>query len=175
MQDHVHHPLLDHRLQWDFPILYRLSNPALLGCQEMLTLSSSKCIGDSGVSWRKRQRAQSIPSCIPCELHLSMTDQQKKIFTIDVPLFKPRTVMSKAWPDVPLTVCEVMLYSVRPTTIPEGTEKAMGVHSGLFNETSKPHPIANRPNGGDQWPCIPALPFWHPITGMAYPRECRVG
>jgi hypothetical protein len=37
-----------------------------------LTFSSSKCIDDSGVSCRKRQRAQSMPSCITREFPLLM-------------------------------------------------------------------------------------------------------
>jgi hypothetical protein len=64
--------------------------------------------------------------------------------------------MSKAWLEVPLTVpltvFRVIIYYMNPAAISEGTKKAMSEHSALFNETSKPHPIANRPNGGEHTP-----------------------
>src|SRR3954470_19227382 len=48
----------------------------LCGLLVVLTSRSSKCIGDSGVSCRNLQRAQSMPSML-------------------VPLFRPRTVKSR--------------------------------------------------------------------------------
>jgi hypothetical protein len=36
-------------------------------------------------------------------------DNQARALTIDIPLFRPRTVRSKAWPVVPLTMFETMI------------------------------------------------------------------
>lgn len=85
------------------------------------TLSSSKCIGDLGVSWRKRQRAQSMPSFSYREFHPLIHDDQVRALTIDVPLFRPRTVRSKAWPVAPLTTVEPM----------------MSIYTGVFNDCIK--------------------------------------
>jgi hypothetical protein len=67
VQDDVHHTLLDGLLQRDFGVL-EANERSEKSCKNLAidivyhTFRSSNFIGESGVSWRKRQSAQSIPS-----------------------------------------------------------------------------------------------------------------
>jgi hypothetical protein len=50
-----------------------------------------------------------MPSYIDPEFHLPYYDGLSRALTIDVPLFRPRTVRSKAWLAVLLTMFETII------------------------------------------------------------------